>query len=79
MRIFHLVIKDGVNVEQAFIALRGRKKPKKKRYVPDDAELSKMQNLKDEGMSYEKIGSMYGISGEAVRMRLRKFGKKVEA
>lgn len=68
-----------VTVEQAFMKLHEGKKLKKRRYIPDDTELSKMQNLRDEGMSYEKIGTIYGISGEAARMRLRKFKEKVKA
>jgi hypothetical protein len=67
-----------VTVEQAFAALHKSKRTKKKRYVPNDTELFEMQKLRDEGMSYEKIGSMYGVSAEAIRMRLRKFRKKRE-
>ena len=67
-----------VTVEQAFRILDRGKRITSKRVKLTNEDLIKMERLRDEGFTYEKIGEMYGMTMNAVYTRLKRFRGKVK-
>jgi|GEM_PF-1244429 len=67
------ILRDDIATpEQAFAVLEG--KGIKRTYTDQDAE--DMIKFKEQGMSYEEIGRIYGYTGSGIKNRVYKYRKK---
>lgn len=66
---------DIATPEQAFAVLEG----KEIRTAYNDKDTLDMISMKDQGLCYQEIGEMYGIGGDAVFGRIKRYKKRTNS